>query len=220
LTHSCRWSTTSSASWPRSAFLPNGATTPWRQPHWFMKPYLRLVGTDIDWQNRAHFYAIAARVMRRILVDHARTKKRDKRVGGSAHLFKKLMRHSCNTSVAHRAALRQRTRHLGLCWLTRDAGTARGCLFLGGFSHHENGRYTRLARGARRLRRIRLALISILPLPSEPTFRRKRSGWDCAPEVESVLCHQLLASPGTAPISWETSGNTLRSSSRPTSRAA
>lgn len=46
--------------------------------------YLRLVGTDIDWQNRAHFYAIAGRVMRRILVDHARTKKRDKRGGGSA----------------------------------------------------------------------------------------------------------------------------------------
>jgi RNA polymerase sigma factor (TIGR02999 family) len=46
--------------------------------------YLRLVGTDIDWQNRAHFYAIAARVMRRILVDHARTKNRDKRGGGSA----------------------------------------------------------------------------------------------------------------------------------------
>jgi RNA polymerase sigma-70 factor, ECF subfamily len=45
--------------------------------------YLRLVGTDIDWQNRAHFYAAAARVMRRILVDHARTKKRDKRGGGS-----------------------------------------------------------------------------------------------------------------------------------------
>jgi RNA polymerase sigma factor (TIGR02999 family) len=45
--------------------------------------YLRLVGTDIDWQNRAHFYAVAARVMRRILVDHARTKKRDKRGGGS-----------------------------------------------------------------------------------------------------------------------------------------
>ena len=44
--------------------------------------YLRLVKSEISWQNRAHFYALAARLMRRILVDHARTKKREKR-GGS-----------------------------------------------------------------------------------------------------------------------------------------
>ncbi len=43
--------------------------------------FLRLVNTDIDWQNRAHFYAIAARIMRRLLVDHARAKKSDKRGG-------------------------------------------------------------------------------------------------------------------------------------------
>jgi RNA polymerase sigma factor (TIGR02999 family) len=36
--------------------------------------YLRLVGLRrVRWQNRSHFYAIAARVMRRILVDHARS---------------------------------------------------------------------------------------------------------------------------------------------------
>lgn len=46
--------------------------------------YLRLVNTDIDWQNRVHFYAIAARMMRRILVDHAKTKKREKRGGGAS----------------------------------------------------------------------------------------------------------------------------------------
>jgi RNA polymerase sigma factor (TIGR02999 family) len=35
--------------------------------------YLRLVDQDrVDWQNRAHFLAIAARMMRRVLVDHAR----------------------------------------------------------------------------------------------------------------------------------------------------
>lgn len=35
--------------------------------------YMRLVGQrDVHWQNRAHFYAIAAQMMRRILVDHAR----------------------------------------------------------------------------------------------------------------------------------------------------
>jgi RNA polymerase sigma factor (TIGR02999 family) len=35
--------------------------------------YLRLAGSaDITWQNRAHFYAVTAQVMRRILIDHAR----------------------------------------------------------------------------------------------------------------------------------------------------
>lgn len=35
--------------------------------------YLRLAGSaNIDWQNRAHFYAVTAQVMRRILIDHAR----------------------------------------------------------------------------------------------------------------------------------------------------
>jgi RNA polymerase sigma factor (TIGR02999 family) len=45
--------------------------------------YLRLVGQDgIDWQSRAHFLAIAARLMRQILVDHARRSRRGKRGGG------------------------------------------------------------------------------------------------------------------------------------------
>ena len=34
--------------------------------------YLRLTGKSIDWQNQAHFIAVAANVMRRVLVDHAR----------------------------------------------------------------------------------------------------------------------------------------------------
>jgi len=45
--------------------------------------YLRLVDADISFQDRAHFMAIAARTMRRILVDHARARRRDKR-GGDA----------------------------------------------------------------------------------------------------------------------------------------
>jgi len=45
--------------------------------------YVRLVDQrNVEWQNRAHFFGIAAQMMRRILVDHARTKKRAKR-GGS-----------------------------------------------------------------------------------------------------------------------------------------
>ena len=45
--------------------------------------YMRLVDQrHVEWQNRAHFFGVAAQMMRRILVDHARTKKRVKR-GGS-----------------------------------------------------------------------------------------------------------------------------------------
>jgi RNA polymerase sigma factor (TIGR02999 family) len=45
--------------------------------------YLRLVGqTDRNWQNRAHFFAVAAQAMRTVLVDHARGNLAQKRGGG------------------------------------------------------------------------------------------------------------------------------------------
>src|SRR6266542_2084039 len=45
--------------------------------------YLRLIDQQhVDWQNRLHFFGIAAQVMRRILVDHARSRQAAKR-GGS-----------------------------------------------------------------------------------------------------------------------------------------
>ena len=44
--------------------------------------YLRLMDADIGWQDRAHFYAVAARVVRRILVEYARSHSRQKRGGG------------------------------------------------------------------------------------------------------------------------------------------
>jgi RNA polymerase sigma-70 factor (ECF subfamily) len=43
--------------------------------------YLRLVDAEVNWNDRAHFYAIAAQVMRRILIDHAKSRKREKRGG-------------------------------------------------------------------------------------------------------------------------------------------
>lgn len=47
--------------------------------------YLKLVNQqDVEWQNRAHFYAVAAQVMRHVLVDHARTRNYAKRGGGAA----------------------------------------------------------------------------------------------------------------------------------------
>lgn len=49
--------------------------------------YLRLIDQHaVRWQNRAHFFAISAQMMRRILVDHARRKKYAKRGGGAIHV--------------------------------------------------------------------------------------------------------------------------------------
>jgi RNA polymerase sigma factor (TIGR02999 family) len=45
--------------------------------------FLRLIGQrQVDWQNRAHFFGIAARMMRRILIDHARRRLYGKHGGG------------------------------------------------------------------------------------------------------------------------------------------
>ena len=45
--------------------------------------YLRLIDIQrIQWQDRAHFFAMAARLMRRVLVDYARAQKNQKRGGG------------------------------------------------------------------------------------------------------------------------------------------
>jgi len=49
--------------------------------------YIKLAGQrGVDWQNRAHFFGIAAQLMRRILVDHARRDRRKKRGGSAPHI--------------------------------------------------------------------------------------------------------------------------------------
>jgi len=49
--------------------------------------YEKLFGQrQVDWQNRGHFFAIAAQLMRRILVDHARRELREKHGGGTVHV--------------------------------------------------------------------------------------------------------------------------------------
>ena len=49
--------------------------------------YVRLAGQSrVEWQNRAQFFSVAATAIRRILIDHARTRKRLKRGGGALRL--------------------------------------------------------------------------------------------------------------------------------------
>jgi RNA polymerase sigma factor (TIGR02999 family) len=49
--------------------------------------YLKLIDRQqTDWHDRAHFYAVAAQIMRHILIDHARRHLYDKRGGGAQHV--------------------------------------------------------------------------------------------------------------------------------------
>ncbi len=49
--------------------------------------FLRLIDwKEVHWQNRAHFFAVTAQMMRRVLVDLARTRDREKRGGGRLHV--------------------------------------------------------------------------------------------------------------------------------------
>jgi RNA polymerase sigma factor (TIGR02999 family) len=49
--------------------------------------WLRLIGQErVDWRNRAQFFGVAAQMMRRILVDHAKSKHREKRGGDAVKL--------------------------------------------------------------------------------------------------------------------------------------
>jgi RNA polymerase sigma factor (TIGR02999 family) len=47
--------------------------------------FLRLIDRQVAWESRAHFFGIAARLMRQVLVDHARTRRAIKRGSGEAH---------------------------------------------------------------------------------------------------------------------------------------
>ena len=63
-------------TWPES-----GATSPCK-PALVNEAYLRLIdSSQVRWQNRAQFFAISAQLMRRILVDFARSRRADKRGG-------------------------------------------------------------------------------------------------------------------------------------------
>ncbi len=62
--------------------------------------YIRLVNWEnVNWQNRAHFFAVAAEVMRKILIDHARKKNAQKRDGGQKILLDEAVSFSKNKEL-------------------------------------------------------------------------------------------------------------------------
>ena len=63
--------------------------------------YLRLAGAEMAWEDRTHFLMVASSVMRRVLVDHARTRNRDKRGAGAAKLSLDDVQELAADSLAH-----------------------------------------------------------------------------------------------------------------------
>ena len=64
-----------------------GSGNPLQPSSLVQNAYLRLLaGADVEWRDRTHFFAVASQVMRRVLVDHARDRKRAKRGGGAVHI--------------------------------------------------------------------------------------------------------------------------------------
>jgi RNA polymerase sigma factor (TIGR02999 family) len=67
--------------------------------------YLRLVdGARVEWEDRAHFFALASRAMRYILVDHARSQSAAKRGGPQPNLMIDGLQIAAEGGVAERAA--------------------------------------------------------------------------------------------------------------------
>lgn len=59
----------------------------WQTTELVNEAYLRLVNQQqVEWQDRAHFFAVASQVMRHLLVDHARERQQIKHGGGAQHL--------------------------------------------------------------------------------------------------------------------------------------
>jgi RNA polymerase sigma factor (TIGR02999 family) len=67
------------AAWQLQSERPDHTLQPTALVH---EVYLKLVAQNpVEWQNKAHFFALAAQIMRHILVDYARTRQRGKRGG-------------------------------------------------------------------------------------------------------------------------------------------
>ena len=64
--------------------------------------YLKLVDqTQVEWESRLHFYAMASRIMRNILVDYARRRTAQKRGGGAPHVNLEKVQISDSEETAH-----------------------------------------------------------------------------------------------------------------------
>ena len=75
--------------------------------------YLKLLGQEsFEWQNRAHFFAVCAQMMRHILIDHARAHTREKRGGGAVQVSLDKAVVIANEQAEHLLALDEALRSL------------------------------------------------------------------------------------------------------------
>lgn len=97
--------------------------------------YLKLLGADIAWRDRVHFFAVASRAMRMILIDHARAAQRAKRGGGNVRIT---FDESLSPSLAGDASILALDEALRLLE-HRDPRKARAIelLYFGGLSYAE-----------------------------------------------------------------------------------
>jgi hypothetical protein len=85
---SCPWSTRSFGVWLTTISNRSDPTTHCRARPWFTRPTCGLLGSQpVELQNRAHFIAVASRLMRQVLVDYARERRAAKRDGGCRIAF-------------------------------------------------------------------------------------------------------------------------------------
>lgn len=94
---------------------------------------LRVLGRDVTWQNRAHFFASMSVYMRAVLVDHARARLSDKRGAGAVHITLEAAERGEESSIVDLLALDQALNQLeqldarssAVLHLTLFAGLAR-----------------------------------------------------------------------------------------------
>ena len=119
---SSRSSTASSGARPRATCGGSAAGHTLQPSGLVNEAYLRLAGApDLDWHSRAHFFAIAARVMRQVLVDHARRRRAAKREG--CHVT---LRRTPSAPVGAAGAARPRERARRAARARPAAGAGRG----------------------------------------------------------------------------------------------
>jgi RNA polymerase sigma-70 factor, ECF subfamily len=112
--------------------------------------YVRLIDqTRVEWRNRAHFLAIAAMAMRRILVDHARRQRREKRGGA----LRRVPLEHADVPVEERAAVLVALDDAleRLASLDRRQARVVECRFFGGMTEEETA--TALGIGLRTAKR-------------------------------------------------------------------
>ncbi len=99
--------------------------------------FIRLANVEINYEDRAHFLAMAARTMRRVLVDHARRNKSAKRGSGARKIT--LDEDAAYTSPDHPAILDLDNALTGLAEVDQGLADCVELVFFGGLTYDEAG---------------------------------------------------------------------------------